>query len=369
MKCILHIGTEKTGTTTLQEFLNLNRKTLAKYGYLYTKSAGTQNNRTLVVAAYDADKQDDFTQTHDIWDDKALLTYRNTIINALDTEIKSVEGIHTTIFSSEHFQSSLKTDSELTRLREILNGLGFDQILIVVYLRAPVEIANSRYSTAIRWGETRAHPPGPDDAHWRNICDHRHTIMRFRNAFGLDAIVPRIYSKTDLVNGSIIDDFAAAIELLSLQIEYTIPQSHNESISATGLEILRRINQEIPPFDEALKPNPLRGNIELYVAKYFQDGQRYGMPIELRQQYEDAFRESNEWVRTEYFPERQMLFPTTNLPSPSASNLQTPELDQIAQLITAMWLESRGYYSSRTYKAMAPLWRLQSRITSVWGRR
>lgn len=36
----LHIGTEKTGTTTLQSFLSKNRDALSKQGIIYPKSPG-----------------------------------------------------------------------------------------------------------------------------------------------------------------------------------------------------------------------------------------------------------------------------------------------------------------------------------------
>ena len=150
------------------------------------------------------------------------------------------------IFSSEHIQSRLKTDEELSRLKDILTSLGFQQISILVYLRAPVEIANSLYTTAVIYGSTLSVPPGPENKHWGNICDHRKTITRFRKIFGSEAIIPRIYSKKDLVEGSTIIDFAQAIKLPSLKEHYVMPRKKNESMTVIGLEILHRINQEIP---------------------------------------------------------------------------------------------------------------------------
>lgn len=59
MKCFVHIGTEKTGTSTIQEFLNLNRRSLAGLNVLYPKSAGIRNHVKLALAAYNDDRQDD----------------------------------------------------------------------------------------------------------------------------------------------------------------------------------------------------------------------------------------------------------------------------------------------------------------------
>lgn len=365
MKCILHIGTEKTGTTSLQEFLHLNRRILAGHGYLYTKSAGLRNNISLPIAVYNADRRDDLTQLREIHDDKELIAYQTTTINALRAELKHVKAIHTVVFSSEHIQSRLRTDDELSRLKNILNGLGFDQISIVVYLRAPAETVNSLYSTAIKSGWTIANPPEPDNEYSRNICDHRNTLMRFRSIFGLEALVPRIYSKADLVNGSIIDDFAEVIGFPFSNDEYEIPRPKNENMTVIGLEILRRINQEIPVFGDDQRPNLLRGNILAFVLEHLKDGDRYGMPTELRRQYEEAFRESNEWVRSEYFPNRQVLFEATQIPCPSESSFQPSELDQIARLISAIWLDKSrdmlGIYNSRAYQIAKTIWRYKRR--------
>ena len=360
MKCILHIGTEKTGTTSLQAFLNLNRETLAEQGYLFTKSTGLQNNRTLPVAAYNADRRDDFTHLHKIYSDKDLITYQTATINALRAELESARGIHTVIFSSEHIQSRLKTDEELSRLKDILTSLGFQQISILVYLRAPVEIANSLYTTYVIYGSPLSIPPGPENKHWCNICDHRNTITRFRKIFGMEAIIPRIYSKKDLVDGSTIIDFAQAIALPPLTEHYVMPKKKNQSMTAMGLEILHRINQEIPKFEEDQKLNPLRRNIAQYILKYLNYGDKYRMPAELMRKYEDAFRESNEWVRSEYFPHRQILFESSEISNGSQSSFQPAELDQIAKLISVLWLETYSpkprFYSSRAYRILKTMW-------------
>ena len=43
-KCILHIGTEKTGTTAIQEYLKSNRDALAKQGFYHPIAADTEHS-------------------------------------------------------------------------------------------------------------------------------------------------------------------------------------------------------------------------------------------------------------------------------------------------------------------------------------
>lgn len=369
MHCVLHIGTEKTGTSSLQKFLHINRSVLAEGGYLYTRSTGLRNNRSLPVAAYNKDRRDDFTQAHGIYNDKDLAAFQAKIINDLKTELKRAGDIHTVIFSSEHIQSRLRTDDELVRLRNILVELGFEQIKIVVYLRAPEEIASSLYSTAVKAGSVWLYPPGPDNEYWSNICDHRSTLTRFGEIFGSQALVPRIFSTSDLVNGSIIDDFADVIQLPLTGGEYSIPKSQNESLTFIGLEVLRRINREIPVFLDNQEPNILRGNIVSYVIKYLNEGDVYKVPPEIRRQYEEAFRESNEWVRAEHFPDRENLFEDDQTLSSCEHSFNDAELDQIANMIAAIWKDKTHYkmelYNSKAFKIIKPIWQQKKRLAQL----
>src|ERR1044071_8432469 len=50
-KLHLHIGCEKTGTTSIQRFLRANRELLAQTGVLYPRAPGEENQMGLAVAA------------------------------------------------------------------------------------------------------------------------------------------------------------------------------------------------------------------------------------------------------------------------------------------------------------------------------
>lgn len=365
MKCILHIGTEKTGSTSLQSFLSLNRQTLLERGYLYTRSAGEKNNSSLAAAAYDSRRRDDLTKRRGIHNDVGLKSYQAKVFSDLKDELKQSPGFHTTIFSSEHIQSRLTTEEEVLRLKNVLNKLGFSDISILVYLRNPIEIANSLYTTAIRTGSTSSQPPRPDTPYWRNICDHKSTLIRFREVFGHEAIVPRIYSQAELENGSIIDDFCVAIDLALSQHDFTIPERQNRAMTHMGLEILRRVNQEVPVFIDDGKPNRMRKGIQTYFEEHMTLGPKYGMPTNLRRQYEEAFKASNAWIRTEYFPHRQQLFEVASIPPPAECSLESREIDDIAHLIAAVWKSKRPIPEHKEPPPGNAVKQLRNRITQL----
>ena len=64
MKVVLHIGTEKTGTSTLQETLYLNRELLHQHGCHLLQSANKKNARLVPAYCLSDDHYDDFYENH-----------------------------------------------------------------------------------------------------------------------------------------------------------------------------------------------------------------------------------------------------------------------------------------------------------------
>ena len=339
MKCIVHIGTEKTGTTTIQHFLNSNKKTLSHLGYLYP-IIDSNHHVNLSVAAYAVDRRDDLTRFRRLYTNEDLTKYQKKVIKKYTKELKKAQSFKATIFSSEHFQSRLTTHSELLQLKTLLNNFGYQDIQILVYLRRPVDLANSLYSTAIKCGATNAYPPSPKNEQWRNICDHQSTLIRFAAVFGEQAIIPRIYSKEEFEHNSLIADFLASINIKQTEDLFTIPKNQNERLSVVGLEILRRVNQRIPVFIDE-QPNKLRTGLISYFSNYFKGGSAYMMPEELFYEYQKEFASSNEWVRKKYFPEKDCLFSKAVYPENFQISLNEDELKRIANMIASIWIDKQ----------------------------
>lgn len=340
MRCILHVGTEKTATTTIQEFLHINRKALSRVNYLYTKSAGNRNNQWLALSAYDAHRRDNLTVHRGIDTDQQLLNFQTRTIEKLQKEINQARPFKVAVFSSELIQSRLRSSEELLRLKKILNQLGFDDIQILIYLRRPVDTVSSLYSTAIKCGSVDDSPPSPNHQYYRNVCHHQQTLQRFGNVFGEDAIKPRLFAKDEFKGGSVISDFLDAIDLADMGASFNLPMRQNERLSAVGIEILRRINQQIPTAVDN-RPNLFRTGLMENFADHFKEGPSYCMPEELFWQYETEFEEGNEWVRAKYFPEKARLFPEASYPNKANIDLAQTDLDNVANLLTNMWLEKQ----------------------------
>jgi hypothetical protein len=335
MKCFLHIGTEKTATTTIQNFFDANRKILLEQGYIYTKSAGITNHSDLAVAAYNSDTRDELTSQYGIYTSDEFEAFRLNTILSHKTKIHDIQNKNSTIiFSSEHFHSRLNSLDEIERLKTILYSIGVTRISVIVYLRRPADIANSMYSTAIKAGYVMDSPPLPGSPYWDNVCNHKNTIQKFSTVFGMQSIIPRIFDKHSLVNECILDDILSVIGIAkSSQLEN--PVNANESLSSLGVEVLRRLNFLIPSFIDD-KPNPKRSGLVYYIEKNFSCG-KYLMPKCLYEAYELKYFDSDKWVRDNFFPDKDALFDSGYPEYQKNHSISNDDLDCITRLIANIW--------------------------------
>jgi hypothetical protein len=365
VKCVVHIGTEKTGTKSIQEFLHINRDALIRHGYAFAQSAGLRNDERLALAAYNPDRTDFLRKQKGLATVQRLEQHRHELFAELQTELREIGSGHTVLFSSELIQSRLRNSEELQRLKALLNALGFTDIQVLVYLRRPVEIATSLYSTAVTNGITEG-PPPPDDEYFGNICDHRKTLLRFRAVFGDAAVVPRIHEQGAFVGGTLLTDFMDSIGLADTGGELQYPAPQNPSLPRLAIELLRRINRDVPMLDENDRPNRVRIGLVKMVRNAFESGPRYALSPELRQAYENAFRDGNEWVRKEYFPGREQLFMPVPEPEHEPSAIEGEEFDAIARFVSDVWLYNTksllAITDSRSFRIAERLNKLKSRL-------
>ena len=207
-----------------------------------------------------------------------LAKRQDKIVHDLKKEINDAkaEGVDTVIFSSEHLHSRLRTEAELERLHTILDGMGFDQITVLIYLREQASCASSLYGTKILFdGSINPSPNPKEDDYWDNICDHKKSLLRIRNIFSKESVLPRLFIKESLVEHCIITDFLHA-SCIDLPREiFQFPVRTNESISALGLEVLRAFNKRQPMYLEDGSLNKTRATVPQLFLASFKDGNKF----------------------------------------------------------------------------------------------
>lgn len=278
LKAFLHIGTPKTGTTSIQKFLQKNKKVFLQKGYLVSERLGKGNNRLLPLLAYNHGKIDDMVQVFNLHTKEALDKKQKELTQKQKLELQNNSKIKNVIFSSEHIYSRLDSN-EIKNLYNILKSLGFDEVEVIVYLRNPSSLAMSLYSTAVKYGDVINEYPKPpqEDQHFRYICDHEQRLKAFEVVFGKENMKVRLFEKEQLLNQSVVDDFFELFDDLKMhkqEFDFNVEEK-NTSLNILGIELLRNLNKLVPRFLDN-KHNPHRGDLVEFVEKHFSTSYRGG---------------------------------------------------------------------------------------------
>jgi hypothetical protein len=302
-RLFLHIGTEKTGTTSIQKFLGANREWLNRQGIAIPAALGDLNNKRLYLSSLAPDTPDPFFERKGVRtaDERKRLSreWRKAFAREVATS-----RCDTWIVSSEFLQSRLRKDAEIQNLQRYLLSL-FDTVSIVLYIRNPIEAATSLMSTGMKAGVHYEAFPGPKHAYYENICNHRRTIERWTSHCSRDISV-RLFDRDFFSGGSLIADFCAATGIVP-DSGMTLPPPENASLSKPALRILNAVNAKTAPFVNGTE-NPAHGRILQALERHFAGLGRFHPTSEQISAYDAAFSDSNEWVRSQFFPERECLF-------------------------------------------------------------
>ncbi|HEH4741116.1 TPA: hypothetical protein SG421_001528, partial [Campylobacter coli] len=311
MTAYVHIGTMKTGTTTIQQFLVDNSAELLKQGFLYPKSILYQNKHSpLGVFAYSEYKYEAYTIAHRLNDMFSIREHNKKQMQLLKDELNCHKD-KSIIFSSEGIQVYLTKIEEIEYFKTILNSLGIKQVYILIYIRNPIDAFSSLYNQRLRY-------PLHDLKHSKNslankecnfICSHARTIKMWSSVFGKSNIVVKLFNRSDFYHHDLLQDFAKSINL-EWQESFKIPLNKNESLDLIGMELLSRINKALPLI-QGTTINKIRGDIVSYLCKFFLSDVKelsFKPSKNLYYYYEKYFEESNEWVRKEFFPFKKSLF-------------------------------------------------------------
>ena len=306
----MHIGLGKTGTKSLQQFLHENRLVLAKKGILYPRAFGRTHHIKLAHYVLDFHKLDHLKEKlgiklKDFRRKKAGLIskdhvedFRKEIISSFQKEIQNTNCTKL-LFSSEGLGNTLGV-KEIQFLKKFLDDF-VNGYTIIVCLRSQHERAISAFSTHCAQGST-------NESFFPKIFFQRDNyeklLGRWANVFGDKNIIPRTFSRKELLDGDIKKDFVSLLEWNWNDFEDV--ESRNETMSAGAQKFLLEINKFLPRYI-GNKVNENRGNIGHRVSMNFKGK---GL-LPTRQEAENflkIFKDSNEKVRQKWFPEKKELF-------------------------------------------------------------
>jgi hypothetical protein len=289
----LHIGTQKTGTTTLQALGTRNRTALAAQGVLYPLTLGKQNHVGLTFFAQNGVGNRDLSRAEGINTQADMQAYVEGLPAALHDEIAH-SGCQTVWLSNEHLSSRVRQPAQIARVAALLKPLA-EEIRLVVYLRYQPEYYLSTYAMEVKAGGNKDNQPPLNGRDYYYNYDRM--LAGWAREFGDDSILVRVFERAALKNGDVVDDFFDVMGFVpGPGIE--IPPALNTSLDAKVLQFLRLFRRHIPRFvDDAA--NPEHGDI-LRALEGISNGPRFSVPAQTMQQIGTAFAESNASVARRY---------------------------------------------------------------------
>ncbi len=313
--CVLHVGFEKTGSTSIQAFLTEHVERLQRLGHFVPRSLargdGFCNHVRLPAHALADDKLDDDVRVHfGLASHDQLAAFRGATRRLLASEIRTRGGGGTMLLSNEHLSSRLDQDDELERLRDLLGGF-CDEFRIIAYLRNQVDVLESLYGEAIKGGhcDISLIPDFSADAGdpWigQDYFEYGRTLRRWVRVFGRDSVEVRLFDRTTLRSGDVVADFLGCLGIDPSRFA-ALPRA-NERLDARAQAFLLRINRALRPLppDEA---NRIRDVVTGLLAAMPQ-GPSLQLSEPEAQDFMALFRDENEWVRERWFPSSATLFP------------------------------------------------------------
>jgi len=299
-ECIIHIGTPKTGSTTLQEFFYKNKKNLDKKDIFFPKTFGEKNHVNLYKYSLDIEKTSHGRIRSGLRNKESIENFRIDIRKSFQDEIKN-QNCSKILLSAEEL-SKLESLNEIKFLKKFLDEF-VKEYKIIIYLRPQHEYEISRYTTKAIFGVTRekVFPPYEKPI---SLLTYDVTLDRWEEVFGHDNIFPRIFSHSEFLDGDIKKDFIHFLELK--WNDFTDVENENTSLNQEAQRFLIKINRFLPLYVDG-KLNEERGDIAKHVAK-----NRLGKGV--LPTYEETinffkiYDDTNERVRKKWFPQRKNLF-------------------------------------------------------------
>ena len=289
---VLHIGVEKTGSTSIQVSLSKSRPKLLARGVLYPEAMGERNH----VKAYAYASETGVDEVKSPWgldDPPAVERFRARLKEQLAQEVASTRPKLICV-SNEHCSSRLLLTSEIERLAALLRT-HCASIKVIVYLRRQGDALRSAYSTYIKTGGVAPFgPPGPEEI--KRKYDYDAILARWASVFGDENMDVRIFDRSSLVDGDAVADFFTKLGVGTSG--FTLETEMNQSLGCVGLEFLRQFNVHVPYTIEG-GFNPVRGNIQEIVEE-LSDNLSFEGDAEIQDAFDDAMAAGNERVRERY---------------------------------------------------------------------
>jgi len=229
---VVHAGSGKTGTSSIQALLHRNRKRLARRGILFPQVPGRRRHLGLNLYMLDPAPDDVPEWRRRFF--RSAEDFERRLFDEIDES-----GLTRVLISDEAVYGS--PHRALDRLRGLTDRLA-RSVRLVVYLRRQDDHLASRYQQVVKIGETRRLRQRMQEIVLENTYDYYNRLSILRRKLEPTELVVRRFERSRFVHGSLYQDFLDATDLGVREDELRHVQIQNESLDAESVEFLRIVN-------------------------------------------------------------------------------------------------------------------------------
>ena len=312
MKFIVHIGSEKTGSSSIQQFMHMNKSALAERGFLYLHNAGRVDYRDIAAFCLNQGRTDAYLRRKRVNTPSRRAEFDKDFLSDFHRQLGAVTGdIHTVIISSEHFSARLRSLKEIERLKRLLSKYS-SEVKIVCYIRDQGAKVCSQYSTRIKTGDKEKFSNYVTAYLHKveNKDDYSSKFEQWGKVFGCENLNVRLFDKSFFDGGTLLSDFVRQLPAGIDENQLPFPKYKNQALSRRGCEWLRRLNYFFPErvrgyaVVERFREEWLIPSVALLTK-----GEGLQLNSEQKALIAQKFGQSNARACAKYFPGRDSLFP------------------------------------------------------------
>jgi len=262
MNIYLHIGSTKTGTTSIQDFMANNFHFFKKCGIKYPRFCGDTNHKVsnhIKLAGYacNPNKENIVRKMLKLYDLDSSIDFINRFRMAFEKNV-NLDG-YDYVFSSEHCSALLTSEEEIKMLYDLLTCKGHN-VKVIFYAREQVSYLLSSYSTQLKNGSTHD-ILYPNSEQINDKYDYYAILQKWAKVFGNENIVARVFDKDELYQNDVVNDFLSIIDNGQIDVnDLVFEKIKNEALGTKSALFMKYFNNKFPRVIDG-KLNKNRGGI------------------------------------------------------------------------------------------------------------